>query len=216
MNEQLTASPTTGRWLDRLITTLAAWLIAFVIVWILLAIVGEKLASWPIVLEALVFTGVLVPLMGNVVMPLVSKLRTHQAMDTTSIQLRPIGQVQSPLTHRAASPKQGDEGSPKACLIFTPGVTAGLDNLIPGTDIIVLTWLDRARRDVLRAHPRHPANPEQGVFSTRSPDRPNPIGLHRVHITAIADTKIFVRNLEALNGTPILDIKPVLDRDIEK
>jgi tRNA-Thr(GGU) m(6)t(6)A37 methyltransferase TsaA len=85
-------------------------------------------------------------------------------------------------------------------------------HLQPATDILVLTWLDRADRDVLAVHPRDdPRNPMTGVFSTRSQDRPNPIGLHRVHVVTINGTRVLVRNLEALNGTPIVDVKPVLD-----
>ncbi len=96
-------------------------------------------------------------------------------------------------------------------------MSEGLGDLRPGTDVIVLTWLDRARRDVLRVHPRgDPANPEQGVFSTRSPDRPNPIGLHRVRILSIEGRRIYVRNLEALDGTPIMDVKPVLDPGLDR
>ena len=131
-------------------------------------------------------------------------------------ELRPIGWVESPLTDPATAPKQGDEGSPEAWLEFDEVVRDGLRDLQTGTDIIVLTWLDRAQRDVLRVHPRgDPANPEQGVFSTRSPHRPNPIGLHRVSIVSIEGTRILVRNLEAVNGTPIVDVKPVLNRQPE-
>ena len=108
-------------------------------------------------------------------------------------------------------------GSPDAWLAFERDVSEGLRDLRPGTDVIVLTWLDRARRDVLRVHPRgDPANPEQGVFSTRSPDRPNPIGLHRVRILSIEGRRIYVRNLEALDGTPIMDVKPVLDPGLDR
>lgn len=131
--------------------------------------------------------------------------------------LRPIGVVESPLLDRAAAPLQGDEGSPDAWLVIEQAFSEGLRDLQPGSEIIVLTWLDRARRDVLSVHPRsNPMNPEQGVFTTRSPDRPNPIGLHRVTIVSIDGTKIQVRNLEALDGTPIVDIKPVLDRALER
>ena len=122
-----------------------------------------------------------------------------------------IGTVESPLRDRAAAPKQGDEGAPEAWLAFEPGVVPGLDGIAVGDDLLVLTWLDRARRDVLRVHPRgDPANPEQGVFATRSPDRPNPIGLHRVTVLAIDAARLRVRDLEALDGTPILDVKPPL------
>lgn len=96
--------------------------------------------------------------------------------------------------------------------MFDGSVSEGLRDLRPGTEIIVLTWLDRARRDVLRVHPRgDPAIPEEGVFSTRSPDRPNPIGLHRVEIVSIEAGRVRVRNLEAIDGTPVIDVKPVLD-----
>ena len=126
-------------------------------------------------------------------------------------ELRPIGWVESPLVDRELAPKQGDEGSPEAWIAFEQSVADGLRDLEPGTEVLVLTWLDRARRDVLRVHPRSdPARPEQGVFSTRSPDRPNPIGLHRVRILSIEGTRMKVRNLEALDATPVVDVKPVL------
>ena len=123
----------------------------------------------------------------------------------------PIGEVESPLTDMASAPKQGDEGSPDAWLVFEPTVLEGLEGIRPGDQVIVLTWLDRARRDVLRVHPRSdPSNSLQGVFNTRSPDRPNPIGLHQVEVLAIEGHRVRVRNLEALNGTPVLDLKPVI------
>jgi tRNA-Thr(GGU) m(6)t(6)A37 methyltransferase TsaA len=125
--------------------------------------------------------------------------------------LRPIGRVESPLTDPASAPKQGFEGSPEAWLVFEPDVLEGLDGIRPGDRIIVLTWLDRARRDVLRVRPRDdPANPERGVFSTRSADRPNPIGVHPVQVEAIEGRRVRVRDLEAVDGTPIVDVKPVL------
>jgi tRNA-Thr(GGU) m(6)t(6)A37 methyltransferase TsaA len=133
------------------------------------------------------------------------------------IPLRPIGRVESPLTDPGAAPKQGDEGSPRAVLAFDPAVAEGLRSLRPGDQALLLTWLDRADRAVLSVHPRDdPANPETGVFSTRSADRPNPIGLHRVAIVAIDGTRLEVRDLEAVDGTPILDLKPVLDRTLER
>jgi tRNA-Thr(GGU) m(6)t(6)A37 methyltransferase TsaA len=117
----------------------------------------------------------------------------------------------------AVAPKQGDEGSPEAWVVFEPGVGEGLRDIQVGAEVILLTWLDRARRDVLVVHPRGDlARPEQGVFSTRSPDRPNPIGLHRVVIVAIEGTRMRVRNLEALDGTPVLDVKPVLGPEAER
>ena len=99
--------------------------------------------------------------------------------------VHPIGRVESPLTDRESAPRQADEGAPEAWLAFDDAVRDGLRDLRPGDEAIVITWLDRARRDVLRVHPRSdPSRPQQGVFSTRSPDRPNPIGLHRVEIVA--------------------------------
>jgi tRNA-Thr(GGU) m(6)t(6)A37 methyltransferase TsaA len=131
--------------------------------------------------------------------------------------LEPVGWVESPLADRDQAPLQGDEGSPDAWLVFEQGVSEALGDLRVGTDVLVLTWLDRARRDVLAVHPRgDPARPVQGVFSTRSPDRPNPIGLHRVTIAAIDGLRMRVRNLEALDGTPVVDVKPVLDPGTER
>jgi tRNA-Thr(GGU) m(6)t(6)A37 methyltransferase TsaA len=127
------------------------------------------------------------------------------------IELHPIGRVESPLTNLASAPKQGDEGAPEADLVFAAEVADGLRDLRPGDEVVVLTWLDRARRDVLAVHPRdNPANPETGVFSTRSADRPNPIGVHRVAIVAIDGARLRVRDLEAVDGTPVLDLKPAL------
>jgi tRNA-Thr(GGU) m(6)t(6)A37 methyltransferase TsaA len=132
-------------------------------------------------------------------------------MDEGTAQLRPIGVVESTLTDPAAAPKQGREGAPEAWLALDAAVVDGLDGLGPGDEVLVVTWLDRARRDVLRVHPRDdPANPERGVFGTRSADRPNPIGLHPVRIVAIEGPRVLVRDLEAVDGTPVLDIKIVL------
>jgi tRNA-Thr(GGU) m(6)t(6)A37 methyltransferase TsaA len=126
-------------------------------------------------------------------------------------ELIPIGNVESPLADLAAAPKQGDEGAPDAWLVLRPEVAEGLDGIRAGDELIVLSWLDRARRDVLRVHPRGDVTrPPQGVFNTRSPDRPNPIGLHRVEVAEIDGPRVRVRNLEALDGTPVLDLKPVL------
>ena len=131
--------------------------------------------------------------------------------------VEPIGRVESPLVDRDQAPRQGDEGAPDAWLVFEPGVREALRNLEVGTDVILLTWLDRARRDVLSVHPRGDLDrPREGVFGTRSPDRPNPVGLHRVTIVSIDDTRFRVRNLEALDGTPIVDVKPVLDEGVER
>jgi tRNA-Thr(GGU) m(6)t(6)A37 methyltransferase TsaA len=128
-----------------------------------------------------------------------------------SYVLQPVGWVESPLEDPASAPLQGDEGAPEAWLVFDPSLSAAWQDLQIGTDVLVLTWLHRASRDVLSLHPRgDPSRPLTGVFSTRSPDRPNPIGLHRVRIIAIEPNRLKVHNLEALNGTPILDVKPVL------
>ena len=129
------------------------------------------------------------------------------------IQLIRVGTVESPLADRASAPLQGYEGSPESWLVFEPEFEQALDGIREGDDLIVLTWLDRAHRDVLRVHPRSdPANPEQGVFNTRSPDRPNPIGVHRVNVLAIDRLRFRVRDLEAIDGTPIVDVKPPLAR----
>jgi tRNA-Thr(GGU) m(6)t(6)A37 methyltransferase TsaA len=131
--------------------------------------------------------------------------------------VQPIGWVESPLADRDQAPKQGDEGSPEAWLVFEHAMREGIRDLQVGTEVIVVTWLDRARRDVLMVHPRgDPDRPVTGVFSTRSPDRPNPVGLHRVAIVSIDGTRVRVRNLEALDGTPIVDVKPVLDHGAER
>ena len=132
----------------------------------------------------------------------------------TTYELDPIGHVASTLTDLDAAPKQGGEGAPEAWLVFRPEVAEGLRDLAVGDEVVVLTWLDRARRDVLVVHPRgNPDNPETGVFSTRSPNRPNPIGLHPVRILAVDGARLRVAGLEAVDGTPILDLKPVLHRD---
>jgi tRNA-Thr(GGU) m(6)t(6)A37 methyltransferase TsaA len=128
-----------------------------------------------------------------------------------SLELRPIGRVESPLTDMATAPKQGDEGAPDAWLVFEQDALEGLHGVRPGGRFIVLTWLDRARRDVLRVHPRDDiTRPKQGVFNTRSSDRPNPIGLHEVEVISIEGERVHVRALEALDGTPVVDMKPVL------
>jgi tRNA-Thr(GGU) m(6)t(6)A37 methyltransferase TsaA len=131
--------------------------------------------------------------------------------------LNPIGYVESPLTDRSQAPRQGTPDAPDAWLVFEPRFADGFRDLTVGAEIIVLTWLDRADRTVLITRPRDdPARPPTGVFSTRSPDRPNPIGLHRVRISAIEGLRVLVRHLEALNGTPIVDVKPVLDLTAER
>ena len=133
------------------------------------------------------------------------------------MELVAIGTVESTLVDRAAAPKQGNEGAPDAWLVFDPELRDAFRDLRAGTEVIVLTWLDRAHRDVLMVHPRgDPARPATGVFSTRSPDLPNPVGLHRVAIVSVDGARMRVRNLEALDGTPIVDVKPVLERRGER
>ena len=133
--------------------------------------------------------------------------------DTSAIDftVRPIGHVESPLTSTADAPRQGDEGAPEAYLILDPIVQAGVDGIGVGDEIIVLTWLHEADRSVLKVHPRgDPNRPEQGIFSTRASSRPNPIGLHRVRVLGMDGLRVHVSDLEAIDGTPIVDIKPVL------
>jgi tRNA-Thr(GGU) m(6)t(6)A37 methyltransferase TsaA len=127
------------------------------------------------------------------------------------VELLPVGTVESSLKDRASAPKQGDEGAPDAWLVFDERVAGALDGIEAGADLLVLTWLDRADREVLRVHPRSdPSNPVQGVFNTRSPDRPNPIGLHRVRVLERDGLRLRVADLEAIDGTPIVDVKPPL------
>jgi tRNA-Thr(GGU) m(6)t(6)A37 methyltransferase TsaA len=132
-------------------------------------------------------------------------------IDDPQYVLHPIGRVESPLVDVDKAPKQGDEGAPDAWIVVNASLRPAMRDLEVGADALVLTWLDRADRTTLVVHPRdNPANPLRGVFSTRSADRPNPIGLHEVQIVAIDDTRIRVRHLEAVHGTPVLDIKPCI------
>jgi tRNA-Thr(GGU) m(6)t(6)A37 methyltransferase TsaA len=127
------------------------------------------------------------------------------------MELRAIGSVSSPLTDREAAPKQGDEGAPEATIEIGAEFEPALQGIEAGDHVLVLTWLDRADRGVLSTHPRDDrSRPETGVFATRSPDRPNPIGLHRVRVVAVDGTRLRVEDLEAIDGTPVLDVKPVL------
>ena len=126
-------------------------------------------------------------------------------------QLRPIGEIRSALKSRSKAPKQGFEGAPDAWLEISPFALAALDGLQPGDEIVVLTWFHQARRDVLKVHPRSDPNRAlTGVFATRSPDRPNPIGLHPVTIRKIVGSRLRIGPIEAIDGTPVIDIKPVL------
>jgi tRNA-Thr(GGU) m(6)t(6)A37 methyltransferase TsaA len=132
-------------------------------------------------------------------------------MTEPTYRLHPVGVVASPLTDRDRAPKQGDEGAPPARVVWRPEVRRAAADLQVGERVLVLTWLHQGRRDVLAVHPRgDPDRPRQGVFSTRSPDRPNPIGLHAVTIVGVEDDAIAVSGLEAIDGTPVLDVKPVL------
>ena len=136
---------------------------------------------------------------------------------STDFMVRPIGRVESPLVSTADAPRQGDEGAPEAYLILDSDDQAGLNGIATGADLIVLTWLHRADRTTLTVHPRGDVNrPEQGVFSTRSPSRPNPIGLHRVRVLGIDEARLHVSGLEAIDGTPIIDLKPILGRIEER
>lgn len=132
-------------------------------------------------------------------------------MSTITYTIEPIGFIHSELTRLEAAPPQGDEGAPEAWLELTPLAAQGLVGIVAGDELIVLTWLHLARRDVLQVHPRGNFDrPLTGVFATRSPDRPNPVGLHRVSVLEVAEQKLRITPLEAIDGTPIVDIKPVL------
>jgi tRNA-Thr(GGU) m(6)t(6)A37 methyltransferase TsaA len=130
---------------------------------------------------------------------------------TDAFIVRPIARVESSLRDRADAPRQGDEGAPDAWIVFDESVRAALADIAAGNELILITWFDRADRDVQSVHPRgDESRPPTGVFSTRSPDRPNPLGLHRVTVLAVDDLRLHVNHLEALDGTPIVDVKPVL------
>jgi len=136
---------------------------------------------------------------------------------TTTMQLAVIGRVESPLVDLADAPCQGDEGAPDTAIVFDASVAQALDGVAAGQDLLVLTWLDRADRSVLRVHPRGDASrPLTGVFATRSPDRPNPVGLHRVTVLAVDGLRVSVRGMEAIDGTPVVDVKPVLGAATER
>ena len=133
----------------------------------------------------------------------------------TSFEVKAIGRVESTLTDVESAPRQPDEGAPEAWLVFEPEVRDGLAGIRPGDTVIVFTWLDRARRDILTVHPRGDSSRvREGVFNTRSPHRPNPIGMHQVEIAAINGARVRVHHLEAVDGTPIIDLKPILSEDV--
>ena len=132
-------------------------------------------------------------------------------MNFINYAVEPIGTVRSALRRLEDAPMQGDEGAPEAWLELTTAAAPGLIGIQPGDELILLTWLHLAERDVLQVHPRGDRNrPLTGVFATRSPDRPNPIGLHRVSVLEVSEQKLRVAPLEAIDGTPIVDIKPAL------
>ncbi|WP_329055746.1 tRNA (N6-threonylcarbamoyladenosine(37)-N6)-methyltransferase TrmO [Amycolatopsis sp. NBC_01488] len=129
----------------------------------------------------------------------------------TGYEVRPVAHIESSLTDRAAAPRQGDEGAPPARVVFAPEYHPAAADVRPGDRLVLLTWLHEADREVQAVHPRgDPDRPREGVFSTRSPDRPNPIGLHPVTVTAAENGTLTVTGLEAIDGTPVLDVKPVL------
>lgn len=130
---------------------------------------------------------------------------------TESIEekLRPIGVIRSVLRERGEAPKQGSEGAPDALLEVEPWAAEGLRGMVAGDEIVVITWLHRAHRDVLQVRPRSdPQRALKGVFATRSPDRPNPLGLHPVVVRAIDGNRLLIGPIEAIDGTPVVDIKP--------
>lgn len=132
-------------------------------------------------------------------------------MKSSPYLIEPIGFVRSALTRLEEAPMQADEGAPEARLELTLQAAAGLLGIQPGDELLVLTWLHLAERDVLQVHPRgDQTRPLAGVFATRSPERPNPIGLHRVSVLEVREHSLRVAPLEAIDGTPIVDIKPVL------
>ena len=131
--------------------------------------------------------------------------------DKRRFELESVGRVESLLAEVTAAPSQGDEGGPDAWIVLCPEFTRAMRGLRVGDAVVLLTWLDLADRNVLEVHPRgDPQRPLHGVFSTRSPHRPNPVGLHEVRILAIEENRIKVSHLEAIDGTPVIDLKPVL------
>jgi tRNA-Thr(GGU) m(6)t(6)A37 methyltransferase TsaA len=137
--------------------------------------------------------------------------RTRKAQTKNSLEVRPIGVIRSKINERSKAPKQGSEGAPDVWLEVHPFATLALDGLAVGDELIVLTWLHRADRDTLKVRPRSdPKRRLTGVFATRSPDRPNPIGLHQVTVRKISKQRLRIGPIEAIDGTPVIDIKPVL------
>jgi len=132
-----------------------------------------------------------------------------------SFTVTPVGRIESPIQSVSSAPRQPDEGAPPAWLVFEPHYRDALLEIRAGDALTVLTWMHLASRDVLRVHPRGDATrAETGVFSTRSPARPNPIGLHDVEVVSVDGLRLQVKHLEAVDGTPIIDVKPRLDQKI--
>lgn len=136
-------------------------------------------------------------------------------MPSESFEVRAVGRVESPLDEMESAPRQGDEGAPDVWIEFDPDVLNALLGVEPGDRVVILSWLDRADREVLTVHPRGDASrPPTGVFATRSHHRPNPVGLHPVEVLEIEGPRVKVSGLEALDGTPVIDVKPVLEGEI--
>jgi tRNA-Thr(GGU) m(6)t(6)A37 methyltransferase TsaA len=137
--------------------------------------------------------------------------KARRSSSTERGELRPVGVIRSELKSRSQAPKQGGEGAPDAWLEVELSVVDALDGIVAGDEIIVLTWLHEAHRDVLKVHPRSdPRRRLTGVFATRSPDRPNPIGLHQVTVREVEKNRLRIGPIEAIDGTPVIDIKPVI------
>lgn len=137
-------------------------------------------------------------------------------MNDISYDVLPIGVIRSELDSRNAAPRQGNEGAPDAWVEVNSAVAEGLKGITVGHEIVIITWFHEANRDILKLHPRRNKNkPMTGVFSTRSPDRPNPIGLHRVSVLEIVGNRLKVGPIEAIDGTPVVDIKPVLSQSVD-
>jgi tRNA-Thr(GGU) m(6)t(6)A37 methyltransferase TsaA len=140
-----------------------------------------------------------------------TEMRGRKTQKNGSFELRPIGVIRSKLKERSKAPKQGSEGAPDAWLEVHPFAVRALNGLAVGDEIMVLTWLHQAHREVLKVYPRSdPSRRLRGVFATRSPDRPNPIGLHQVTVRKISKRRLRIGPMEAIDGTPVIDIKPVL------
>jgi len=141
-------------------------------------------------------------------------IRKAEPVNGTPVEysIHPVGFIRSTLRALDEAPRQGSEGAPDAWLEIDSNVARALLGISAGDHVVVITWLDRADRDVLEVHPRgDPDAPLAGVFATRSPHRPNPLGLHRVEVRQIEGNRLRIGPIEALDGTPVVDIKAVLD-----